>query len=249
MLYLYDVWVNWFVGEESGYNVCAFHEWRNNDQIEILEQVPVLFVTESVYDDIENNLHQLPQVLLDKIHRKSFVRRGHNRKILEYVCIITDGRGTLVFDTIGYNVPYKKSRLIPKQEQRVLDLIKEQKCHTFKLIKSSKKTDTNINQINADKMYGLTRRERQLKRLLMIAVQQMKNKSDKKEITYWLSELTGEDRHGEKPIEELWNSLLVAVKEGWSKQHEEVCEKIIRGNGLLEGLWKLEKKASQNISK
>ena len=24
MLYLHDVWVNWFEGEENGYNVCHF---------------------------------------------------------------------------------------------------------------------------------------------------------------------------------------------------------------------------------
>ncbi|HEX6923002.1 MAG TPA: DUF3603 domain-containing protein, partial [Bacillales bacterium] len=31
MQYLGDVWVNWFEGEENGYNVCDFHEWRKDD--------------------------------------------------------------------------------------------------------------------------------------------------------------------------------------------------------------------------
>jgi hypothetical protein len=34
MLFLHDVWVNWFEGEENGYNVCHFHEWRKDDSVE-----------------------------------------------------------------------------------------------------------------------------------------------------------------------------------------------------------------------
>ncbi|MCT4572190.1 DUF3603 domain-containing protein, partial [Bacillus thuringiensis] len=44
MLYLHDVWVNWFEGEENGYNVCHFYEWRKDDTIELLDQVPLLKV-------------------------------------------------------------------------------------------------------------------------------------------------------------------------------------------------------------
>ena len=35
MLFLHDVWVNWFEGEENGYNVCHFHEWRKEDTVEL----------------------------------------------------------------------------------------------------------------------------------------------------------------------------------------------------------------------
>lgn len=41
MLFLHDVWVNWFEGEENGYNVCHFHEWRKEDTVELLDQTPV----------------------------------------------------------------------------------------------------------------------------------------------------------------------------------------------------------------
>lgn len=40
MLFLHDVWVNWFEGEENGYNVCHFHEWRKEDTVELLDQTP-----------------------------------------------------------------------------------------------------------------------------------------------------------------------------------------------------------------
>lgn len=37
MLYFYDVWVNWFEGEENGYNVCYFYEWRKDDCVELFD--------------------------------------------------------------------------------------------------------------------------------------------------------------------------------------------------------------------
>lgn len=58
MLFLHDVWVNWFEGEENGYNVCHFHEWRKEDTVELLDQVPLLKCSVSTVS----------------LHRKRFVR-------------------------------------------------------------------------------------------------------------------------------------------------------------------------------
>ena len=49
MLFLHDVWVNWFEGEENGYNVCHFHEWRKEDSVELLDQVPLLKVQSPLF--------------------------------------------------------------------------------------------------------------------------------------------------------------------------------------------------------
>ena len=49
MMYLHDVWVNWFEGEENGYNVCYFHEWRKDDSVELLDQVPLLKIDPVLY--------------------------------------------------------------------------------------------------------------------------------------------------------------------------------------------------------
>ena len=64
MLYLHDVWVNWFEGEENGYNICHFHEWRKEDVIELLDQVPLLKVGKELYHYIENDLSELPRQML-----------------------------------------------------------------------------------------------------------------------------------------------------------------------------------------
>ena len=72
MMYLHDVWVNWFEGEENGYNVCHFHEWRKDDSVELLDQVPLLKINPLLYSYIENDLSELPQQLLEDVYQKAF---------------------------------------------------------------------------------------------------------------------------------------------------------------------------------
>src|SRR5690625_864315 len=121
MHYLYDIWVNWFDGEEEGYNVCPYHEWRKSDNIEMVDQIPVLHITEDLFHYIENGLSHLPNELLNSIHKKSYIRKGYSRRVLEYACIVTDGSRILAIDTLGYDIPLRKSRLIPRQERQVYE--------------------------------------------------------------------------------------------------------------------------------
>ncbi len=91
MLFLHDVWVNWFEGEENGYNVCHFHEWRKEDSVELLDQVPLLKVQSPLFDYIENDLSELPKTLLESVFEKSYIRKNHERRKLEYCFVVTDG--------------------------------------------------------------------------------------------------------------------------------------------------------------
>lgn len=125
MLYLHDVWVNWFEGEENSYNICHFHEWRRDDTIELLDQVPLLLVDSLLFHYIENDLSDLPQELMNDVYQKAYSRKNHERVQLEYCFVVTDGNGILAVDTIGYNIPIRKSRLIPRQEQLVYDMIEQ----------------------------------------------------------------------------------------------------------------------------
>lgn len=251
MLYLYDVWVNWFEGEEEGYNVCHYHEWRKKDQIEILEQVPVLYISECLYNTIENSLYDLPSTLLDQIHKRAYMRKGHTREVLDYACIVTDGRGILVFDTIGYHIPVRKSRLIPRQEQQVFELCKKTKQLNFDMI--SKNDDRKDSLMSMDKqyMYGLTRRERQLKKLLMIAMEQLRETNNVNEMLYWLSEWDNKKltyTTYQSSIKEIWDILYDDIKDGWTKEHERLCAQLVKGNPFLEKFWEMEQVENKNKS-
>src|SRR5690606_24543950 len=165
MMYLHDVWVNWFEGEENGYNICHFHEWRKDDSIELLDQVPVLKVTPELYNYIENELSDLPEALLNDVYQKAYLRKNHERIQLDYCFIVTDGISILAVDTIGYQVPIRKSRIIPRQEQLVYDMIEKEPISHYS-INTIRPKEYHILSPSPELMAGLTRKERQLKKLL-----------------------------------------------------------------------------------
>ncbi|SFA82413.1 Protein of unknown function [Lentibacillus halodurans] len=250
MLYLHDVWVNWFEGEENGYSVCYFHEWRKNDGIELLDQVPLLYITEDLYEYIENDMHDLPEEMMDQIYKRAYMRKGQERNSLECAAVVTDGNDIVAFDTIGYQIPVRKSRLIPRQEQLVFDMIKTTKPESFHFNGNNVKKEYHMLSMEPKLVYGLTRRERQLKQLLMIALDQLKTVDNLEELRYWLTEWDPKQypylRYMDK--ETVWDTLYEGVKYGWSKSHEDLCGKLIKGQPFLEKMWELEQAPKQNTS-
>ncbi|MCH6265195.1 MULTISPECIES: YjbA family protein [Neobacillus] len=242
MLYLHDVWVNWFEGEENGYNVCHFHEWRKDDGVELLDQVPLLKVEPILFNYIENDLSELPQQLLDDIFQKAYLRKNHERIQLDYCFVVTDGVGILAVDTIGYNIPIRKSRLIPRQEQLVYEMISNHEPKEFVFYNQSSKKDFHILSPEPTLMLGLTRKERQIKQLLFMALDQLFSSNNEAEIRYWFTEWCPE-RY--QTIQELnfadaWEQLYEEIKFGWSKKHEIFCENLIKGQPFFEKLWEME---------
>ncbi|MDF1507441.1 YjbA family protein [Robertmurraya sp. DFI.2.37] len=242
MLYLHDVWVNWFEGEENGYNVCHFHEWRKDDGVELLDQVPLLKVSTVLFKYIENDLSELPQQLLDDIYQKAYLRKNHERVQLDYCFIATDGMDIIVVDTIGYNIPIRKSRLIPRQEQLVYEMIENHEPIDYSFNDSSSLKEFHILSPAPELMNGLTRKERQLKQLLFMALDQLRACDNVAEIRYWYTEWSPE-RYGEiqqLPFEEVWQQLYEEIQYGWSAKHEQFCENLIKGQPFFEKLWEME---------
>ncbi|RIW35270.1 DUF3603 family protein [Bacillus salacetis] len=248
MLYLHDVWVNWFEGEENGYNVCHFHEWRKEDTIELLDQVPLIKVTPGFFHFIENDLSDLPQALLNDIYQKAYLRKNHERIQMEYCFIVTDGTGILAVDTIGYSIPIRKSRIIPRQEQLVYEMTEDQECYTYNFELERKAKDYHILSPKPAIMSGLTRRERQLKQLMFMALDQLHSSKNTAEIRYWCTEWSpgNYERIQSMDFEEAWQSLFEETKEGWSKKHLLFCENLIKGQPFFEKLWELENRPKVN---
>lgn len=240
MQLLHDVWVNWFEGEENGYNVPYFHEWRRQDKIELLDQIPLLYIEESLYQYIENDMQDIPKALLDKIYRQAYMRRGMERKVIDYACVITDGNDIIAFDTIGYQIPIRKSRLIPRQERHIYDIIKDLKKRRFHF--EQHKKEYHLLSMSPKLIIGLTRRERQLKQLLMMALDQLRTSAHLDELRYWLTEWDPKQYSEIRYMDEteVWNQLYQGVQLGWSKAHEELCKKLIKGHPFLEKLWEVE---------
>ncbi|AKU27381.1 YjbA family protein [Anoxybacillus geothermalis] len=246
MLYLHDIWVNWFEGEENGYNVCHFHEWRKDDQIELLDQVPLLKVSPALFQYIENCLSDLPKPLLDDVYQKAYVRKNHERIQLDYCFVVTDGAGILAVDTIGYHIPIRKSRLIPRQEQLVYEMAAETEERAYPLPKYEK--EYHILSPAPELMCGLTRKERQLKQLLFMALDQLHSTKNSAEVRYWYTEWAPEKYADiqKMSFEEAWERLYEETKHGWSARHEQLCENLIKGQPFFEKLWEMEQEPKVN---
>jgi len=247
MMYLHDVWVNWFEGEENGYNVCHFHEWRKEDTIELLDQVPVLKVTNEVYNYIENELSDLPEALLNDVYQKAYLRKNHERIQLDYCFIVTDGISILAVDTLGYQIPIRKSRIIPRQEQLVYDMMEKEEVSHYQIKKQSAK-EYHILSPSPELMAGLTRKERQLKKLLFMALDHLYSSQNTSQIRYWYTEWAPEKYSIIRTMsfDEIWNLLYDEVKLGWSKKHENLCEGLIKGQPFFEKLWEMERGSKVN---
>ncbi|MFZ3589221.1 YjbA family protein [Bacillus sp. DJP31] len=250
MLYLHDVWVNWFEGEENGYNVCHFHEWRKDDSVELLDQVPLIKVDTTLYHYIENDLLDLPSSLMKDVFQKSYLRKNHERIQLDYCFVVTDGVGILVVDTIGYNIPIRKSRLIPRQEQLVYDMVSDQEPSPYKFnsMKSDGLKEYHILSPSPNLMSGLTRKERQLKQLLLMALDQLYTSNNVAEVRYWYTDWDPSRYQAiqEMDFENAWNHLLEDVQYGWSERHLQLCENLIKGQPFFEKLWELEQETRVN---
>ncbi|MCF6136835.1 YjbA family protein [Pseudalkalibacillus berkeleyi] len=244
MLYLRDVWVNWFEGEENGYNVCEFHEWRKEDFIELLDQVPIIKMETTLLNYIENDLSELPNQLLEEVKNKSYIRKNNQREQIEYCFIATDGRKCMIVDTMGYKIPIRKSRMIPRQEQLVYEMAEEldPKRYSFETVEQQKK-EYHILSPEPHSMHGLTRRERQLKQLLFMALDQMYTGANTAEARYWYTEWFPEKYSTiqQMSFDEAWRALYIEVCHGWTSKHQSICERLIKGQPYFEKIWELEK--------
>lgn len=242
MLHMRDVWVNWFEGEENGYNVCEFYEWRKEDRIELLDQVAVIKIRENLFDYIENSLLELPEELLADIYKQSYIRRKSQRVELEYCFLATDGKRTLVVDTLGYHTPVRKSRLVPRQEEQLMALVETEPVRDYYMDYLDCEKVYHILSPEPALMHGLIRKERQLKQLLFMVLDQLYNDAEEAELRYWYTEWAP-DKYAQiqqMSFEEAWNGLFEEVKHGWSKKHEEYCYTMVKGQPFFEKLWEIQ---------
>lgn len=90
--------------------------------------------------------------------------------------MVTDGIRIIAVDTIGYSIPVRKSRLIPRQEQLVYEMVKDVKAEEYEFSQDSLESskEYHILSLPPQHISGLTRKERQLKQLMFMALDQLK---------------------------------------------------------------------------
>ncbi|MDA3129165.1 DUF3603 family protein [Aliibacillus thermotolerans] len=237
-----DIWINWFEGEENGYNVCPFHEWTSEDRIEVLDEVEIVQVTERLFDYIENRMEEIPAPLLTHVYRKSSLRKNMTKVTLDYCFIMYDGMRILAVDTLGFTSPTRKSRLSPKHERLVQETMEEESDdNIFDLEEAVPPKEYHILSPHPKYMYGLTRKERKLKQLLFMVLDQLKTSGQAAEVRYWYTEWNPAKYEAIQSLdkETAWQKLYEDVKEGWTPSHYELCKKMIKGQPFYEKIWNL----------
>ncbi|OIJ10446.1 hypothetical protein BKP37_18075 [Anaerobacillus alkalilacustris] len=242
MVHIRDVWINWFEGEENGYNICEFFEWRKEDKIELLDSVIVIKLTSNIFDYIENNLAELPEQLLDDVYQQSYQRKNNQRLQLDYCFIVTDGKKVLAVDTLGYKTPIRKSRLMPRQEETVLELAMNEHVNDYYVEYIDLPKEHHILSPDPRLMSGLIRKERQLKQLLFMALDQLYSTGNVAEVRYWFTEWSPNNYESIQQMcfDEAWEKLFNEVKMGWTSQHYHLCERMVKGHSFFEKLWELQ---------
>ncbi|MCM3716246.1 YjbA family protein [Halalkalibacter oceani] len=242
MVHIRDVWVNWFEGEENGYNVCEFHEWRSEDKIEVLDQAKLVFVSARLFDYLENYLDELPDELLAEVYQQSYLRKNMSRLQLDYCFVATDGEKVIAVDTMGYKTPIRKSRLTPRQEQTVYELLQQHEMKEFDIEHEIGKKEYHMLSPDPAELKGLTRKERQLKQLLYMALDQLYTTGTDAEVRYWYTEWNPRDYMRIQMLEreEAWQQLYDEIRPGWTSKHHQLCEAMVRGQAFFEKLWELE---------
>lgn len=240
MLFLHDLWVNWVENEEYGYGVYEFHEWRKDDVITLLDKVPLLKVKHDLYDYIENGLNELPQKLLEDVHNKAYKRVNYELIKINHCFVVTDGNGVLAVDTNGYGIPFRKSRLIPRQEGLVLNMTKDADVTEYPFERKDKDGKFNVYSPDPSCFIGLTRREKELKRLLFMLLDRMRKNSNIHELRYWYVELNPIVKFDDitnMSFEELWLALVESVKYRWDKELEDILKRMVKGKSDFELLY------------
>jgi len=250
MNYLYDIWVNWFDGEESGFNICPYYEWRKDDKIEMIDQIPVLYITKRLYHYIENGLASLPPSLLKDVYKKSYIRKGYGRKVMKYASIVTDGEHVLAFDTTNYEMPFRKSRLIPRQERQVVEMCSKLDRMLYKIPqRNAFRENGQQTKLTVQHIVGLTRRERKLKQLLFSCLANLQKSDNKQEMSYWLSEWQGVNAlpyTRTLSSDEIWTRLYKQISVGWSSAHERFLRQIVPSYPHIQEEWEQEVRPQKN---
>ncbi|RKL67740.1 hypothetical protein CR203_10365 [Salipaludibacillus neizhouensis] len=242
MIHMRDVWVNWFEGEENSYNVSEFFEWKKHDRIELIDQIVVVKVHSNLIEYIENTLQELPEGLLSDVYKQSYLRQKSERKPTEYCFIATDGSRAIIVDTIGYHTPIRKSRMVPRQEEQLRLLVEDLPFQDYHMDYLDCEKEYHLLSPEPQLMNGLVRREKQLKQLLFMALDQLYEEAELAELRYWYTEWIPA-KYADIQLmgfDDVWTSLFNDVKSGWSPRHEEFCHALIKGQPFFEKLWALQ---------
>lgn len=257
-MYVHDVWVNWFYGSFKSFEIPELHEWWSSDDVEIFDTMPVVYVTEATLDSVQDSMEELPVEVLDLV-RKRAVKRGKwgAKEGIEYAMILTDGTRSLAVDTEGTAIPQRKSKLIPRQDKLIIELIKDKQVDlepfSWNYLAERVEPDyilsvsDRIINVRQESMIGLTRRERELKRNLFEYLFELSISDSDIEVFYWYTELFPDRKDVSKSREEMVTEMFEELEIGWNEKHEKFGESFSRSSPYYYDAWRELSKVNKDL--
>jgi hypothetical protein len=221
MQFIHDAWVN-LVSEDNHYGVPDFHEWRKEENIELVDQTPVFKVDKNTFDYIAFGRSELVE-FANKVKGKTFFRKNHERVETDYCFVACDGERVLFVRLNEDKTVTLKSKLIPRQFQLVIEMVQDSK-------EVSHPIDKLIELSEYKKYVGLTRSEKESYKVLESFLEDI-SENDLAMVKYLLSEISYSTyetvRNGSfKECLEALNNVPMSVIVKESDNIEKVLEKL-----------------------
>ncbi|QST02269.1 DUF3603 family protein (plasmid) [Pontibacillus sp. ALD_SL1] len=215
MMYLHDLWVNF------GRDVSLFHEWKKEDNVCLIDQAPLLYVTEMCFEWIVKTDEPLPQELMEHVRKRAYYRKKQERVSSLYCFVICDGRRVMAIETDNTDYPKYRSSLLPRHERIALSVIgekgREQKHYGYNIPIPQ---NAYRPQLSFEQAAGLTRTEREKKQQVLNMLTLYEGNAPFLCYIYgeWKEMPSSEVK--QKNLELLHKELVSHLKVGWDDTHE-----------------------------
>lgn len=208
MNYYYDVLLNF---QDVFY---MFYEWDESDNIEFIKKIPLFHVDTQMISDAISNTIELNKNFLEQICDKTKLKQN---KILNYACIISDGKNNIAIECNNNGLIINKSSLTIEDELNINEFI-------YTINKS--KIDYKI--ISKCKSFKETRQELKIKKFLDLEIKDIYNKKNYSKLKYiyleWFNEILDNN-------EVMYNNMLNKIKDKLSSREYHIYELIKLNDG------------------
>jgi hypothetical protein len=248
MKYLHDVWVNWSDGGSRAHQIPEYHEWRKDDYVELMDQIPVIVLEPESFTVLEDGYVDIPKEILEMVFKQAarINPETKRRNKVEYAFIITDKTRVLAINTESDTKPNLKSRLLPRQENFTTEMVEFDEPLPVKVV-ADEYEDGEVEEILGDDilslkpeyMIGLTRDEKEMKEMVMDCLFNISCSEDYHEVYYWYVELFPKEYNPavELEMDDMVQKMFDLLKVGWTQQHVDFGTQLIKAYDIYKEDW------------
>ncbi len=201
MVYIYDIILN--LTDDN--RILEFFEWDQFDNIEHIKKIPLFRVNTSFIDDLINYEIKIEEDILKKIKNLTELFDFKTRKVMEYVCLFSDGSKVIAGEFSKSGKIMYRSGLLLDEEDEILDIVENLDIMkiNYKKLKSR----------NID--FFLTRHEAFIKNYLLKELKSSYRKKNMNKIKYLYEECFS----NKKESADLYKELVEDISNNFSNRH------------------------------